>query len=217
LNFTILLVISVGNFLRQIDISSLRGGKVMGRNGLILVLILVLLFPGCIGEEKTKRGKEVEKLTGTEVKKLRVTLDFDEFPRKYTCDGEDVSPRIRISGIPEEAKSIAIIMDDPDAPIGVFTHWVIWNIPPMEEIPEGIPKDKIISSPIKAYQGVNDFRRIGYGGPCPPPGKPHRYFFKVYALDSTLDLPPGSTRNELEEAIKNHVIAKGEAMARYGR
>ncbi|RUM33418.1 MAG: YbhB/YbcL family Raf kinase inhibitor-like protein [Archaeoglobus sp.] len=148
--------------------------------------------------------------------KLEVKLEFSEFPRKYTCDGEDVSPKIEISGI-GDAKSIAIVVDDPDAPIGTFTHWLIWNIEPVEVIPENIPKKGEITDPLVAVQGRNDFGNVGYNGPCPPPGKPHRYFFKVYALDTKLDIPPGSGKSEVERAIEGHVLQYGETVATYGR
>lgn len=149
------------------------------------------------------------------MEKLDVELEFSQFPRKYTCDGEDISPRIEIKGL--NAKSVAIICDDPDAPMGTFNHWVIWNIEPTNLIPEGIPKEKEISKPIKAIQGKSSFGRIGYGGPCPPRGKPHRYFFKVYGLDTILALPAGSSKKELEKAMDGHIIQYGEAMATYGR
>ncbi|MFX0097116.1 MAG: YbhB/YbcL family Raf kinase inhibitor-like protein [Candidatus Hodarchaeota archaeon] len=149
------------------------------------------------------------------MEKLKVKLEFVQFPRKHTCDGEDISPKIEIEGL--NVKSVAIICDDPDAPMGTFNHWVIWNVEPTSSIPEGIPKEKEISKPIKATQGRTDFGRIGYGGPCPPRGKPHRYFFKVYGLDAILDLPAGSSKKELEKAMKGHILQYGEAMATYGR
>ena len=149
------------------------------------------------------------------MEKLVVRLEFDEFPRKYTCDGEDISPKIEIKGL--NVKSIAIICDDPDAPMGTFNHWVIWNIKPTGSIPEGIPKEDEISKPIKATQGRSDFGRVGYGGPCPPRGKPHRYFFKVYGLDTHLDLPAGSSKKELEKVMEGHILQYGETMATYGR
>ncbi|MFX1486658.1 MAG: YbhB/YbcL family Raf kinase inhibitor-like protein [Promethearchaeota archaeon] len=149
------------------------------------------------------------------VEKLDVRLEFTQFPRKYTCDGEDISPRIEIQGL--NAKSVAIICDDPDAPMGTFNHWVIWNIEPTDSIPEGIPRGNEISKPIKATQGRSSFGRPGYGGPCPPRGKPHRYFFKVHGLDIRLDLPAGSSKKELEKAMEGHILQYGEAMATYGR
>ncbi|MFP3908657.1 MAG: YbhB/YbcL family Raf kinase inhibitor-like protein [Archaeoglobaceae archaeon] len=150
-----------------------------------------------------------------DIKKIDVELDFDEFPVKYTCDGVDVSPRVKLSGI-EDVMSLAMIVDDPDAPIRTFTHWVIWNVSPTQEIPENVPQGDEISQPIKALQGKNNMGKNGYNGPCPP-GETHRYYFKVYGLDTELDLPPGSDRGKLEDAMEDHVIKYGEAMAAYER
>jgi Raf kinase inhibitor-like YbhB/YbcL family protein len=112
---------------------------------------------------------------------------------------------------------MAVIVDDPDASSGAFTHWIIWNIEPVEVIPEAIPTALSVAKPIKALQGKNDFGRIGYLGPCPPPGRPHRYVFRIFGLDRMLDLEPGSTRRALETAMKGHVLQQGEAMATFGR
>ena len=167
----------------------------------MLLFILVVAIIGCVKKEKG----------------LVIKLDFDVFSEKYTCDGEDISPTIHIEGLGDEVKSIAIIMDDPDAPFRTFTHWLIWNIEPTDTIPEDIPKNGVVNEPIKAKQGINDFGRIGYGGPCPPPGKPHRYIFHVYALDTMLELEEGADRKSLEKAMEGHVLQYGEAMAKYGR
>lgn len=136
-------------------------------------------------------------------------------PRKYTCDGSDVSPPLTWEYVPEGAKTIALISDDPDAPMGTWVHWVLYNLPAgISGLPEAVPSDQKL--PNGALQGRNDFRRIGYGGPCPPGGT-HRYYFKVYALDSTLDLPPGATKTELLKAMEGHVIAQGQLMGKYRR
>ena len=136
-------------------------------------------------------------------------------PTKYTCDGEDVSPPLAWSGVPESAKSIAVIMDDPDAPRGTWTHWVLWNLPAeTRELPEHLSTEKELKT--GARQGTNDFKRPGYSGPCPPPGT-HRYLAKVYALDRRLDLAPGATKAELVKAMEGHVLATGELMGRYSR
>ena len=130
-------------------------------------------------------------------------------PAKFTCDGSDTSPPLQISGVPSEAKSLVLIADDPDAPGGLFTHWLVWNIPPQtSSIPEG-------STP-QAAQGTNDFGKSGYGGPCPPSGT-HRYSFKVFALDRELDLRPSAKRTQLDASMKGHVIAQGALMGRYSR
>ena len=130
-------------------------------------------------------------------------------PSKFTCDGSDTSPPLQITGVPSEAKSLVLIADDPDAPGGLFTHWLLWNIPAQtNSIAEGITP--------KGVQGANDFGKSGYKGPCPPPGT-HRYSFKVFALDRELALPSGAKRREVDAAMKGHVIAEGALMGRYSR
>ena len=131
-------------------------------------------------------------------------------PAKYTCDGLDVSPPLIIGNVPPEARSLALIVDDPDAPAGTWVHWVVWNIDPTtKEIKED-------SLPPGAQEGMSDFRKRGYGGPCPPAGT-HRYFFKLYAIDTTLTLGPNTNKALLEQAIKRHVMAQGELIGRYKR
>ncbi len=176
----------------------------------LVFLTILVAFSGCVG----KAGEKVMKAEKIEVKS--VFKNHERIPEKYTCDGEDISPPLEIVNLSDKAKSIAIIMDDPDAPFGTFTHWIIWNIPPTSKIPEGIPLGKEISKPFKAYQGKNDFGKYGYGGPCPPPGKPHRYFFKVYVLDTTLDLKD-ATKEQLISAMEGHIIQYGELVGIYGR
>ncbi len=137
-------------------------------------------------------------------------------PRKFTCDGPDVSPALSWNEPPAGTKSLALISDDPDAPVGTWVHWVAFDIPPgTRELPEGVAKTADL--PGGGKQGRTDFGRIGYGGPCPPPGKPHRYFFKLYALDTQLNLKPGSTKADVEKAMKGHILAQAEFMGRYGR
>jgi Raf kinase inhibitor-like YbhB/YbcL family protein len=150
----------------------------------------------------------------TDMKSLVVKLGFDRFPDESTCQGMDVSPMIEIQGL--NATSLAVIIDDPDAPSAVFTHWLIWNIPPTEIIPRAIAKKANINEPFIAVQGKNDFGEIGYSGPCPPSGKPHRYFVRVFGLDRMLDLPAGAFAADLQKAMKGHVMQKGEAVATYG-
>lgn len=145
--------------------------------------------------------------------KIRITSSaFHEggsIPPKFTCDGGNTSPSLQISGVPLEAKSIALVVDDPDAPGGLFTHWVVWNISSQTTgIAEG--------SAAQGVQGTNDFGRSGYGAPCPPSGS-HRYVFKIFALDKQLDLPSSAKRGQLDAAMKGHVIAQGELMGRYSR
>ena len=136
-------------------------------------------------------------------------------PVKYTCDGEDVSPPLSWEGIPQEAVSLALICDDPDAPMGTWVHWVLFNIPrDMKGLPEDVPSQPTLDN--GAVHGINDFRNYGYGGPCPPGGT-HRYFFKLYALDTRLGLKPGATKAQLLDAMEGHVLAQGELMGKYSR
>jgi hypothetical protein len=137
-------------------------------------------------------------------------------PKKFTCDGPDASPALAWSGAPAGTQSFALIMDDPDAPVGTWVHWVLYDLPAgTRELAEGVAKQEEL--PGGARQGRNDFRRIGYGGPCPPAGPAHRYFFKLYALDAKLSLKPGATKDEVEKAMKGHILAQSELMGRYGR
>lgn len=136
-------------------------------------------------------------------------------PKQYTCDGQDVSPPLSWSDPPEKTRSFALIMDDPDAPMGTWVHWVIYNIPATARaLPEGVSKDADL--PDGSRQGRNSWRRIGYGGPCPPSGT-HRYFFKLYALDTVLALASGATKEELLKAMEKHILAQAELMGRYAR
>jgi Raf kinase inhibitor-like YbhB/YbcL family protein len=139
-----------------------------------------------------------------------------EFPKRETCDGQNTSPQLAWSGAPPATKSFALILDDPDAPGGTFTHWIAWNIPAgTHELPENLPKTAELASGVR--QGRNDFGKAGYGGPCPPPGKPHRYFFRLFALDNTPAVKAGAGREELERALQGHILARGELMGRYAR
>ncbi|MEJ2715804.1 MAG: YbhB/YbcL family Raf kinase inhibitor-like protein [Deltaproteobacteria bacterium] len=136
-------------------------------------------------------------------------------PRKYTCDGNNISPALRWSGIPRGTKSIAVITDDPDAPRGTFVHWVIFNIPgDVTGAPEGVPRSRSFTN--GATQGRTSFRRVGYGGPCPPSGT-HRYYFKVYALDTKLNLDSSADKRKLLKSMEGHVLAAGQLMGRYRR
>lgn len=146
---------------------------------------------------------------------LTVSLGFVVFPLENTCDGADLSPKIRVSGC--NSSFMAIIMEDVDASSGSFIHWAIWNIPATNLIPQAVPKNGTIEQPFSARQGLNDFGEIGYAGPCPPPGKPHRYIFRVFGLDGMLDLPGGSSVSELLEAMLGHVLQEGVGVATFGR
>ena len=143
--------------------------------------------------------------------RLKVTSPaFEEngdIPSKYTCDGEDVNPPLQIEGTPQNAKSVVVIIDDPDATMGIWVHWVVWNIPLIDVIEEN-------STP--GVEGINDFQKHTYGGPCPPSGV-HRYFFKAYALDTMLDLAASSGKKDVEKAMEGHILVKGELVGRYRR
>src|SRR6266404_6311934 len=146
--------------------------------------------------------------------KMKITSPaFQEggtIPEKFSKNGQNVSPELRIEGVPPEAKNLALIVDDPDAPVGLFTHWIVWNIDSKTtQIAEG-------SAPGAAVQGKNDFGEIGYGGPQPPSGT-HRYYFKIFALNSTLDLKSGAKRKEVDAAMKGHIIAQGQLMGKYSK
>lgn len=139
-----------------------------------------------------------------------------KIPTKFTCDGTDVSPELTWTALPPETQSFTMIADDPDAPVGTWTHWLLFNLPAQTAaLPEGVIK--VDEVPSGGRQGRNDFRKIGYGGPCPPPGKPHRYFFKLYALDKMLNLQPGASKQDVEQAMQGHILGKAELMGTYQR
>jgi len=129
----------------------------------------------------------------------------EDIPSKYTCDGENVNPPLEIKGLPRQTKTVAIIVEDPDTGHGVFDHWLVWNIRPNEAVKE---------NDVPGVYGRNGFGKNGYGGPCPPTGK-HRYFFHVYALDTELNLPPGSSKKDMQDAMQGHILAKAELMGLY--
>lgn len=136
-------------------------------------------------------------------------------PAKYTCDGENVSPPLGWSAVPQSTQSLALICDDPDAPSGTWVHWVLYNIPAnLTSLHEHIPARSSLDQGM--MQGINDFRETGYGGPCPPGGT-HRYFFKLYALDTRLELAERLTKDQLLEAIEDHILAEARLMGRYHR
>ena len=153
---------------------------------------------------------------------MAMTIESSDFsnggdiPRSFTCDGQDRSPALSWSGAPEGTESFALITDDPDAPAGTWVHWVIFNLPAKtRSLAGGQERREQLSDGSK--QGRNDFRKIGYGGPCPPPGKPHRYFFKLYALNAELTLSDGATKADVERAMEGKILAKAELVGRYKR
>jgi Raf kinase inhibitor-like YbhB/YbcL family protein len=137
-------------------------------------------------------------------------------PKTFTADGPDVSPAVTWMAPPAGTRAFAVIMDDPDAPVGLWTHWTLYDLPPtVTSLAENTPKAPTLSNGAK--QGKNTWGRIGYNGPAPPPGKPHRYYVKVLALSEPLNLAAGATREELDRALKGKVLAEGTFMAKYGR
>jgi Raf kinase inhibitor-like YbhB/YbcL family protein len=139
-----------------------------------------------------------------------------DIPAKFSCDGADVSPQLSWSNPPAGTKTIALLADDPDAPAGNWNHWVMWNLPAeVHDLAEGMSKSAHLGNGTE--QGTNDFKKIGYNGPCPPAGKPHRYYFKLYALDTKLSLNESAGKRELEAAVKGHILGQTEWMGRYKR
>jgi Raf kinase inhibitor-like YbhB/YbcL family protein len=182
---------------------------------LLTMMMLAITVSGC---QRRKKPTSVRQEGSQEMTIALSSSTFEEggtIPPKYTCDGEDMSPPLKWEGIPEGTRSIALISDDPDAPMGTWVHWVMWNIPPEARgLPEHVPPDPQL--PDGSHQGITDFGRPGYGGPCPPSGT-HRYYFKVYALGTTLDLPTSARKADLLKAVEGHVLAEGQLMGRYSR
>ena len=173
-----------------------------------VVVVLALVLPACVG--------------GQEVSSSKFELRTSSFapggfiPRRFTCDASDVSPALLWTEPPPGTKSFALIEDDPDAPSGTFVHWLAYDLAASSRrLPEAMPKDD--QMPGGGRQGINGFSRTGYSGPCPPPGRPHRYFIRLYALDAKLNLRPAATRSELDAAMKGHILAQAELMGRYQR
>ena len=155
----------------------------------------------------------------TRMEELKVKISVKILPSDNSCDGHDISPEIDVVGVNTTiSKSLAIIINDPDAPGGGgFIHWIAWNIELVRMIPEKIPKTPVVTFPLKVVQGKNSFGKIGYNGPCPPQGQTHRYFFKVYGLDTELTLAGGATKDQLLRAMEGHVVQYGETFVTYGR
>ena len=181
-----------------------------------LGILLVLTVAGCRGQPADSssqiKGGVTMRLTSPELP------EGAEIAVKFTGDGQDVSPELRWDNVPPGTKSLAVICDDPDAPRKEpWVHWVIYNIPVGDQagLSEAIPTQPTFSTGVK--QGKNDFGNIGYGGPAPPPGKPHRYYFKLYALDTSLTLGEGASKQELLSAMKGHVLGEGQLMGTYSR
>lgn len=176
-----------------------------------LLCLVVVLLAGCESREQPlKEGEMVLAVSSPAFQ------EGDKIPTKYTCEGQDVSPALTWGEPPLETQSFALIVDDPDAPVGVFTHWVIFNIPSdSRQLAEAIPTQAPL--PSGALQGKNDFGRIGYGGPCPPSGCPHRYRFTVYALDKSLDLDADASKKQVLDAMRGHILVQGQLTGTYQR
>ena len=177
---------------------------------LFLHAVLAILTASC-GESVTEKGRKTMEISV----KCPVFKDGEMIPSRYTCDGVNVSPPITWSDPPESTKSLALICDDPDAPMGTWVHWVVYNIAPNQAgFGENVPTGS--RTPDGAVQGVTDFGTEGYGGPCPPSGT-HRYYFKVYALDMELSINGQATKKQVVDAMKGHILAQGQIMGRYKR
>jgi Raf kinase inhibitor-like YbhB/YbcL family protein len=177
--------------------------------------LLALVLVSC----KDGENDMARTTTPTERAQVQVTSPaFKEggmIPQQYTCEGEDISPPLRWGAVPEGTESLAVIMEDPDAPWGTFVHWVVYDLPPeLQGLPENLPRDKTFA--VGGVQGVNNSSELGYKGPCPPSGT-HRYFFRLYALDAKTDLPAGETKNRLLKAMEGHILAQGQLMGKYKR
>lgn len=180
------------------------------------LLALVVGFEGCSLAPPTRAS------TSPDASGTALALHASAFkaggdiPGKFTCEGANVSPALDWSQPPAGTESFALIVDDPDAPSGTWVHWVVYDLPgSTHRLPEGVPKNGAIEG--GGRQGVNDFGDAGYGGPCPPPGKPHRYFFKLYALDKPLGLAAGTRKPQVESAMQGHVLAHSELVGRFKR
>ena len=178
------------------------------RKILIIVMIISLqqIYNKLMAQSEGEKSMELTSTAFTEGGMI---------PEKYTCDDMDISPPLAWGNIPEGTKSLALICDDPDAPMGIWVHWVLYNLPPeLKELPEAIPAQRIL--PDGSKQGVTDFRKIGYGGPCPPGGT-HRYYFKLYALNIMLELQGDPTKSDLEAAMQGNILGQCQLMGRYKR
>jgi Raf kinase inhibitor-like YbhB/YbcL family protein len=183
----------------------------MQRSWIVVVAVALLAASEARGGVRARGGPAVNMQLKSTAFSAGGTI-----PKENTCDGADVSPLLAWSDAPTGTKSFALIADDPDAPVGTWVHWVMFDLPADSSgLAAGIAKQPEL--PNGARQGTNDFRKTGYGGPCPPPGKPHRYFFKLYALDGKLGLKAGATKAEVEKAMKGHILAQGELLGRYAR
>jgi Raf kinase inhibitor-like YbhB/YbcL family protein len=183
---------------------------------IILYFAILVIFSSTLSA-CTKEVPESQKEVDMTISLSSIVFkDGNQIPIKYTCDGQDISPPLIWDEPPQKTQVLALIVDDPDAPGGVFTHWVLFNIPTnIRQLEEGVPAQERLQN--GALQGKNDFGRIGYGGPCPPRGPEHRYRYTIYMLDAPLDLKPGASKKQLLDAMKEHIIAQGQLTGTYQR
>lgn len=186
-----------------------------------IVLAAVATIAGCSGREQksTPAGKTGAREEGIPVDIQLISTAFEDgktIPIKYTCDADNISPPLVWSNLPDGTQSLTLICDDPDAPMGTFVHWVLYDMPAtVTELPEALPRGETLENGAK--QGRNSAKRTGYTGPCPPPGRPHRYFFKLYAVDKMLGLSPGADKGEVLSAMEGHVLGESQFMGTYKR
>jgi Raf kinase inhibitor-like YbhB/YbcL family protein len=183
--------------------------------GIIILCILSTSFSACNRAETPEAKGEKRAVAMGFMLKSSAFEDGAMIPQKYSCEGDNVSPPLSWSGAPKGTKSLALICDDPDAATGTYVHWLLWNLPPDTlSLPEGAPPEIVLAD---VQQGLESWPPAGYFGPCPPPGKPHRYFFKLYALDTELTLPVDAEKVAIEQAMEGHILAQTQLMGRYGR
>lgn len=186
----------------------------MTKKIIILITAAILLNTSCKGAKRNETKKQGEKKMDIKITSTAFE-DGDMIPSKYTCDGKNISPPLQWDAVHAETKSIAVICDDPDAPMGTWVHWVLFNLPPQTmQLPEDFPTDETLADGTR--QGVTDFGTTGYGGPCPPSGT-HRYFFKIYALDAEIDTVSVIDKAELLKKMEGHILAQGQLMGKYKR
>ena len=196
-----------------------RDCKQMRSNYRLMVVLVSLALIGCAN--RTQPATQPSETNSAKPEKAEIKLtsaafkDGESIPRAYTCDGVNISPPLEWSGVPKTAKTLAIVCEDPDAPAGTWVHWVLYNLPADNiGLVENLPATETLKA--GGFQGKNDFGKIGYGGPCPPSGT-HRYFFKIYALDSELPLKAGATKAEVMKAMEGHILLQGQLMGTYRR
>jgi len=180
----------------------------------LLLLAMVAAMPGCSSAPSTKASADSR--AAPLALRTSAFKPGGQIPGKFTCEGPNVSPALDWNEPPSGTESFALIVDDPDAPSGTWVHWVVYDLPAStRRLPEGVKKGDGLE--IGGRQGVNDFGDPGYGGPCPPPGKPHRYYFKLYAVDKALGIEAGARKPQIESAMKGHILAQNELVGRFGR